>query len=217
MTVKWAHLFPTAWTVTSCLELEIGYEEIICTMKTGFLFVSLVCFVLRGRGVVYLTRWLTHNLLLFSHPLCPSLCGPVNCTTPLSSIMSQSSLRFVSVVSVMLTNRPILSHLLLLYLQSFPASSGSFPVSQLFTSGGQSIWASTLASVLPVNIQGWFPLGWTGLISLQAKGLSKVISNTTVQKHQFFGAQPSLWSNSHIHTWLLEKPQLWLDRPLLAK
>ena len=90
-------------------------------------------------------------------------------------------------------------------LLSFPAS-GSFSVSQLFTSGGQSIGASALAPVLPMNIQGWFPLGLTGLISLQSKGISRVFSNTTVQKHQFFGTQPSLWSNSHIYTWLLEKP-----------
>ena len=86
-------------------------------------------------------------------------------------------------------------------LQSFPAS-GSFPVSQLLASGGQSIGAS--ASVLPMNIQDWFPLGWTGLFSLQSKGLTRVF-NTTAQKHQFFGIQPSLWSNSHIHIWLLEK------------
>ena len=66
-------------------------------------------------------------------------------------------------------------------------------------------------------IQGWFPLGLTGLISLQSKGLSRVFSSTTVQKHQFFSARPSLWSNSHIHTWLLEEPKLWLDGPLLAK
>ena len=92
------------------------------------------------------------------------------------------------------------------HLQSFPAS-GSFPMSQFFTLGGQSIGVSALSSVLPVNIQDWFPLGWTGWISLQSKGLSRVFSNTTVQKHQFFsGAQLSLWSNSHIHTWLLEKP-----------
>ena len=91
--------------------------------------------------------------------------------------------------------------------QSFPASE-SFPMSRLFTSGGQSIEA--LASVLPMNIQGWFPLGLTGLISLPSKGLSRVFSSTTVQKHQFFGAQASLWSNSHICTWLLENflPQL---------
>ena len=83
-------------------------------------------------------------------------------------------------------------------LQSFPAS-GSFLMSLLFTSGGESIGASASASVLPMNIQGLFPLGWTGWISLQSKGLSRVFSNSTVRKHQFFGAQASLWSNSHIH------------------
>ena len=89
-------------------------------------------------------------------------------------------------------------------LQSFP-SSGSFLMNQFFASGGQSIGVSASASVLPMNIQDWFPLGWTGWISLQSKGLSRVFSNTTVQKHQLFCAQLSLWSNSHIHTWLLEK------------
>ena len=89
-------------------------------------------------------------------------------------------------------------------LQSFPTSV-SFPMSQLFTSGRQSIGASASASVLPMSIQGWFPLGWTGLISLQSKGLSKVFSSTRVQMHQFFGTQPSLWFNSHIRTWLLDR------------
>ena len=89
--------------------------------------------------------------------------------------------------------------------QSFTAS-GSFPMSQLFASGGQSIGVSASASVLPMNIQDWFPWEWTGLISLLSKGLSRIFSNTIVQKHQFFGAQLCLWSNSHIYTWLLEKP-----------
>ena len=89
-------------------------------------------------------------------------------------------------------------------LQSFPAS-GSFAMSQLSTSGGQSIGVSASEWVLPMNIQDWFPLGWTGWIFLQSMGLSRVFSNTTVQKHQFFGAQLSLQSNSHIHTWPLEK------------
>ena len=89
--------------------------------------------------------------------------------------------------------------------QSLPASE-SFPMSQLFTWGGQSIGVSALASVLPVNTQDWSPLEWTGWISLQSKGLSRVFYNTTVQKHQFFGAQLSSQSNSHIHTWPLEKP-----------
>ena len=102
--------------------------------------------------------------------------------------------------------------------QSFPASE-SFLMSQFFTSGGQSIGASASAWVLWLNIQDWIfiPLGWTDWISLKFKGLSSVSFNTTVQKHHFFGDQLSLWSNSHIHTWLLEKPYLWLDGPLLAK
>ena len=90
-------------------------------------------------------------------------------------------------------------------LQFFPAP-GFFPMSQFFTSGGQSTGVSTSASVLLMNIQDWFSLGLTGWISLQSKGLSRVYSNTTVQKHQFFGIQLSSWSNSHIHTWPLEKP-----------
>ena len=89
--------------------------------------------------------------------------------------------------------------------QSSPAS-GSFQMSQFFAWGSQSIGVSASASILPMNIQDWSPLGWTGWISLQSKGLSRVFSNTTVQKHQFFGTQPSSESNSHIHTWLLEKP-----------
>ena len=101
-------------------------------------------------------------------------------------------------------------------LHSSP-TSGSFPMSRFFSSGGQMIGVSASTSVLPMNIQDWFPLGWTGWISLQSKGLSRVFSNTTVQKHQFFGTQLSLQFNSHIHTWLLEKPKLWLDRPLLVK
>ena len=90
-------------------------------------------------------------------------------------------------------------------LQSFPTSQ-SFQMSQLFTSGGQNTGVSASTSVLPMNIQDWFPLGWTGWISLQSKGLSRVFSNTTVQKHQFFSTQTSSQSNSHIHTWPLEKP-----------
>ena len=89
--------------------------------------------------------------------------------------------------------------------QSLPASE-SFPMSQLFTWGSQSIGVSALASVLPKKSQGWSPSEWTGWISLQSKGLSRVFSSTTVQKHQFFGTQLSSQSSSHIHTWLLEKP-----------
>ena len=96
-------------------------------------------------------------------------------------------------------------------------ASVSFPVSQLFTWGGQSIGVSASASVLPKNTLDWSPLGWTGWIFLQFKGLSRVFSNTTVQKYQFFGVQLSSQPNSHMHTWPQEKPQPWLDGPLLAK
>ena len=89
--------------------------------------------------------------------------------------------------------------------QSLPAA-GSFPMSQLFASGGQSSGVSALASFLPKKSQGWSPSQWAGWISLQSKGLSRVFSNTTVQKHQFFSAQPSSQSNSHIHTWPQKKP-----------
>ena len=89
--------------------------------------------------------------------------------------------------------------------QSLPAS-GSFPMSQLFAWGGQSIEVSSSASILPMNTQDWSPLGWTVWISLQSKGLSRVFSKTIVKKHQFFSSQLSSQSSSHIHTWLPEKP-----------
>ena len=98
--------------------------------------------------------------------------------------------------------------------QSLPAS-GSFPMSQLFAWGGQSTGVSASASVLPMNTQDWSPLGWTGWISLQSKGLARVFSSTTVQKHQFLSTQLSSQSNSHIHTRPLGKPWPWLDGPLL--
>ena len=94
-------------------------------------------------------------------------------------------------------------------LQSFPAT-GSFQIYQFFTSGGQSIGVSASASVLPMNTQDWSPSGWTGWIYLKSKGLSRVFSNTIVQKHQLFRAQLCLYSNSLIHMWLLKKPSLWL-------
>ena len=95
--------------------------------------------------------------------------------------------------------------------------SGSFPKSQVFTSRGQSTGASASASVLPTNIQGWFPLWLIGLISLHFKGFSRVFSSITIQNLQFFSTQPFLWSISHIHTWLLEKPLLWVYGPLSLK
>ena len=123
----------------------------------------------------------------------------------LSFTVSWSLVRLMSLESVMPSNHLVFCRPLSFCPQSFPAS-GSFPVSQFFASGNYSIGTSASAPVLPMNIQGWFPLGLTGLISLLSSGLSTVFFSTTVQKHHFFGAQLSLWSNSHIHTWLLEKP-----------
>ena len=138
---------------------------------------------------------------------CPSLWDPMNgqharppCPSPTSRVHSDwcpSSQWCHSAISS--------SVIPFSWPQCLPAS-GSFPMSQLFLWGGQSIGASASASVLPMNTQDWSPLGWTGWISLPSKGLSGVFSNTTLHKHQFFGAQLSSQSNFHIHTWPLEKP-----------
>ena len=133
----------------------------------------------------------------------------------LSFTISQSFLKLISIELVMLSNHLILYCPFLLCLQSLPAS-GSFPMSQLFASGGQSVRVSISASVLTMNIQSWFPLGLTSLTFFQSKGLSRVFPSTIIWRHQFFGAQPSLWSKFYIHTWLLEKPLLWLYRFLTS-
>ena len=142
-----------------------------------------------------------HVLLFSSSVVSDSLRPPgqqhIRLPCPSPSLL----LKLMSIESVMPSDHLILCHPLLLLLQSFPASR-SFLMSQLFASGGQSIGASVAATVLLINIQGYFPLGLTHLIFLLFKEL---FSNTTVQKHRFFGTQPSLWSNSHIHTRLWEK------------
>ena len=117
----------------------------------------------------------------------------------------------MSIKWVMPSNHLILCRLLL-PLPSISPTSESFPMSQPFGLGGQSVGASSSTSVLPMNIQDWFPLGSTGWISLQSKGLWRIFSNTADQKHQFFSTQLSLWSNSHIYTWLLEKKVIVLTR-----
>ena len=127
------------------------------------------------------------------------------CQASLSITNSWSFLKLMSIELVMPSNHFILCCPLSSCLQSFSASE-SLPMSLFSASGGQSIGISALVPVLPMNIQDWFPLGLNGLVFLQSKGLSRVFSNTTVQKHQFFGTQLSSQSNSHIHTWLLEKP-----------
>ena len=137
---------------------------------------------------------------------------------PLSSTVSQSLLKFMFTGLVIIAKYLIFCHPLLLpsTLSSIRVFSNESTMSWLFTPGTQSIGASASASVLPMNVQCWFLSGLTGLISLLSTRLSGVFSRTTVWKHQFFSAQ-LLWSNSHTHTWLMEKPEFWLYRPLSAK
>ena len=135
--------------------------------------------------------------------LCGTLCDLRDCITPGFSVHHQLPELAQTRPLSQWCHPTISSCCPLLLLPSILSSIRVFPMSQFFASGGQSIRASASASVLPMHIQDWFPLGLTGLISLQSKGLSRVFSNTTVQKQQFFGIQPSLWSNSDIHTWLL--------------
>ena len=127
------------------------------------------------------------------------------CQAFLSFTIFRSLLKFMSINLVMPSNHLIPYHPLLLEPSIFPRIR-VFSNELVLCIKWPKIEASVSASVFPVNIQGWFPLGLTGLISLPSKGLSRVFSSTTVQKHQFFSAQPSIWPNSHIHTWLLEKP-----------
>ena len=149
---------------------------------------------------------------------CPTLCDPVDCSTPGLPVLHQL-LEFTQIHVHWVGDAIQPSQLLL--SPSPPISnhsqSGSFQMSQFFASGGQSIGASASASVLPMYIYYWFPLGLTGFISLQSKGLSRVFSNITAQNHKFFGTQLYLWPNSYMHTWLLEKLWHWLYRPLLTK
>ena len=161
-------------------------------------------------------KWLIHRkwcstllsllLLLFRHSHVWFFTTPWVAALQVSLFITiyQTLTKFMAIESVIPFNHVILCNSLLL-LPSIFFSIGFFQ-SQLLSSSGQSIGASATASVLPKSIQYWFPLRLTGLISLLSKGFSRVLSSTTVQKHQFFGAQPSLWSNSHIHIWLLEKP-----------
>ena len=138
----------------------------------------------------------------------PTLCDPMDYSTPGFCVLhhvlelAQTHVHWVGDAIQIISSSVILFSSC---LQSFPAS-GSFQISQLFTSGGQSTGAWASASILPMNIQDWFPLGFTGLISLQSKGLSKIFPSNTIQKHRFFVTQLSLWYNSHIHKWLMEKP-----------
>ena len=140
--------------------------------------------------------------------LCPALCSPMNCSTSRPPCPSPTPGVHSNSCSSSQWCHPAISSSVIPFSscpQPLPASE-SFPMSQLFTSGGQSTGVAASASFLPKKSQGWSPSEWTGWISLQSKGLSRVFSNTTIQKHQFFGAQLSSQSNSRIHTWPQEKP-----------
>ena len=160
----------------------------------------------RNRNRIDFTeRFLPWRVISSVTQSCPTLCDPMNHSMPGFPVHHQ--LPEFTQTHVHWIDHPAISSSVIPFSscpQSF-AASGSFQMSQLYASGGQSIGVSASASALPMNIEDWFPLGWTGWISLQFKGLSRVFSNTTVQKHQFFSTQLSFWSNSHIHTWLLEK------------
>ena len=187
-------------------------EDMHCNIKEGILVGCVVSQAMKSTYMnmywVYNWYWLETNChsFQFSHSVMSNslrLHGLQHarhpCPSPIAGACSNScslSHWYHAIISSSVV--PFSSH-----LQSFLAW-GSFPMCKSFTSGGQCI--RTSASVFPMNIQDLCPLGWTSWISLQSKGLSRVFSNTTVQKHQFFGTQLSLWSNSHIHTWLLEKP-----------
>ena len=168
--------------------------------------------VSQGRGSVdfSVVVWPLNHVQLFAMPWAAAY------QVALSFTMFRSSFKLVSLSRWCYRTISTSVVPLSFWLPSFLAS-GSFPKSRFFTSCGQKIGVSASASVLSINIQDWFPLRLTGLIFLQSKVLSRVFSSMTIQKHQFLCAQPSLWSDFHIHTWLLEKPKLWLCRPLLAK
>ena len=169
--------------------------------------------------MLIILSWLIYSVQFSSvAPSCPMLCDPMNCSTPGLLVQNQppesTQTHVHRVGDAIQPSHPLSS-------PSPPASNPSqhqsFPMSQLFAWGGQSIGVSALASALSKNTQDRSPFQRTGWISLQSKGLLGVFSNTTVQKHQFFSAQLSSQSNSHIHTWPQEKPLPWLDGPLLAK
>ena len=155
------------------------------------------------------------RMIIFNHPGCcclvakssPTLCDPMDCSTPGFPVLHYL-LEFAQTHTVSQWCHPTMSSSAACFsscLQSFPVSR-SFPMSWLLASGGQSIGASASASALPMNIQGWFPLGLTGFISSWSKGFSRVFSSTTAWKRQFFGTQPFFWCTSYTCTWLLEKP-----------
>ena len=189
--------------------MSFNYLTLCCSLLLPSIFLRIRAFSnVVALCITWPKYWRIFMLSLFSHSVVSNSLWPhvlqharIPCPSPPPGVYSNScplSQGWYLTISSSAT-------LFFYCLQSFPAS-GSIPMSYLFASGGQSIGASASASVLPMNIQNWFPLGLTGLISLQSKRFSRAFSCTTIQKHQFFGVQLSLWSDSFIHTWLLKKP-----------
>ena len=184
-------LWKTEWSFLRKLKLELPYDP-----ASPLLEISSVQLLSHVR--LFVTPWTAARQF------------------PLSITSSWSSPKPMFIKLVMPANHLILCHPLLLLPSIFP-SIRIFSNESALCIKWPNIGVSASTSVLPMNIHDWFPLGWTGWIFLQSKRLSRVFSNTTVQRHQFFGAQPSSQSNSHIHTWSLKKPEPWLDGPLLTK
>ena len=180
-------------------------------LHTNITFVAFVKKQFQGEfpSSISSVQSLSHVWLLVNPQTAP-------CQASLSIPSSQNLLRLMSIEAMMPSNHLIFCCCVSSCLQTFP-ELGSSQMNQLFKSGDQRIGVSASASVLSMNIQDWFLLGRIGWISLLSKELSRVFSNTTVQNQQFFSTQLSLNSNFDIHTWLQEKPSLWLDGPLLAK
>ena len=199
---------PASWA--TCMQVKKQQLEMDMEKQTGSKFGKEYI-----KAVYCHPSYLTYRVQFSSvAQSCPTLCDPMNLSMPGLPVhqqlpeFTQTHVSWHHELASSQWCHPAISSSVVPYSscpQSLPAS-GSFPMSQLFTGGGRSIGVSASASVLPMNTQDWSPLGWTGWISLQSKGLSRVFPNTTVQKHQFFGAQPSSQSNSHIHTWPQEKP-----------
>ena len=180
------------------IKADVWQIRYLAKLRTGLRFESLLSFIHFYENFIVFVQPLSHVWLFVTPRI-------VAHQAPLSSTVSQTFLKLMSIESVMLSNHLILCRSLLFLSSIFP-SIRVFSNELLYTSGGQSIGASATQSVLPMDVQGWFPLGLTGLISLQYRGLWRVFSSTTIWKHEFFGTQPSLRSSSHIRTWLLEKP-----------
>ena len=190
----------------------MSVNQIACFLKISLIFVlNFTTFILLALGLIYYSflslskcsvQFSSVQLLVVSDSLWPEELQHTSpaCPSPTPRVHPNSC-------PLSRWCRPTISSSVVPFScpHSFPAS-GSFQMSQLFASGGQSIGVSPSTSVFPINTQDWSPLGWTGWISLQSKGLSRVFSSTAVQKHQFFSAQLPSRSSSHIHTWLLEKP-----------